>query len=70
VEELQEEHGATSFEDGVISAIPFTAKRERDTRFHLLQNDVINRLLLTAKRDSLLGLCHLRLGFPYVHDNG
>jgi hypothetical protein len=31
---------------------------------------VINSVLLTAKCDSLLGICRLRLGFSHVYDNG
>jgi hypothetical protein len=31
---------------------------------------VINSLLLTERRDCLLCICHLRLGFPHVYDNG
>ena len=45
-------------------------KTRRVTRFlNRFLLHVINSLLLTEKRDSLLGICRLRLGFPHVYDN-
>jgi hypothetical protein len=46
-------------------------KKRRLTRFlNRFLLHFINILLLTAKRDSLLGIGRLRLGFPHVYDNG
>jgi hypothetical protein len=45
-----------------ISAIPFAAKRERDTRFHLLQNATVNNLIDCKTRyaisKSILASCY------------
>ncbi len=50
-----------------ISAIPFTATRGRDARFHLLQNATV-KILLTAKRDALrVFLLHVLLYLQHAN---